>query len=277
MIHPIIRIQIENTLYDRLVVEAIRYSIISLPYTINRMKIKDIQSRITNIAKGKISEKLFIYFCELNEIPIQTDRCQTPFYKPDKRDFILGREEWDIKNNFLHHDGPILHSEQYLNLPALIPNRGPWDQWSKKDQCYHIPITETVCYLFSFMKGWEGKLPFLSVILTDQQNAFILKLIQLAKIRDDPIEEKIFWAEMMKLGSGTPFNYQLNFHPELILCGLAQEKDFPRFNDLKPQNFQNGLFKTRIQNKGIKIKYLSSFLTLYPRLKEKMEGGVLID
>ena len=162
-------------------------------------------------------------------------------------------------------------------MPGLVPNRGGWDQWSKKDQCFHAPSTDTVCYMFSFMKGWKGKIPFLSIELTEGQNAFIIKLIQSARKKEKPYDEKWFWLKMTELGNGIPFKYHLNFHPELILCGLAQEKDFSRFNDLKPQNFQNGLFKTRIQNKGIKIKHLSSFLTLYPRLKEKMEGGVLID
>ena len=57
MLKQIIRIQIENSIYDRLMAESVRYAIISLPYTINRMNLIDIQSRITNIAKGKISEK----------------------------------------------------------------------------------------------------------------------------------------------------------------------------------------------------------------------------
>ena len=96
MLRQIIRIQIENSIYDRLMEKSVSYALISLPYTINRMRLRDIQSRITNIVKGKISEKLFIHFCEQNEIPVQTEKCQTPFYLPDKRDFILGREEWDI-------------------------------------------------------------------------------------------------------------------------------------------------------------------------------------
>ena len=115
MLKQIIRIQIENSIYDRLMEESVRYSLISLPYTINRMNLLDIESRITNIAKGKISEKIFLHFCDLNEIPVKTKNCETPFYLPDKRDFILGREEWDIKNNFLRHDGDILLTEDYLN------------------------------------------------------------------------------------------------------------------------------------------------------------------
>ena len=146
MLKQIIRIQIENSIYDRLMAESVKYAIISLPYTINRMNLIDIQSRITNIAKGKISENIFLHFCDLNEILVNTKNCETPFYLPDKRDFILGREEWDIKNNFLRHDGDILLTEDYLNLPGLVPNRGSWDQWSKKNSCLHAPETESVCY-----------------------------------------------------------------------------------------------------------------------------------
>jgi hypothetical protein len=277
MLKQIIRIQIENSIYDRLMAESVRYAIISLPYTINRMNLLDIQSRITNIAKGKISEDIFLHFCDLNEIPVKTENCQTPFYLPDKRDFIIGREEWDIKNNFLRHDEDILSTEQYLNLPGLIPNRGGWDQWSKKDKCLHAPETESVCYLFSFMKGWKGKVPFVSIEISDDQIAFLIKLIQSSRIKEQPYQEKWFWSEMTKLGNGIPFTYLLNFHPELILCGLAQEKDFSRFIDLKPQLFQKGLFKTRINNKGIDIKELSSFLSLYPRLGENMKCGTLLD
>ena len=72
MLKQIIRIQIENSIYDRLMAESVRYAIISLPYTINRMNLIDIQSRIANIAKGKISEKIFLHFCDLNEIPVKT-------------------------------------------------------------------------------------------------------------------------------------------------------------------------------------------------------------
>ena len=277
MRHPIIRIQIENSIYNRFIVDSVRYAIISLPYTINRMSLRDIQSRITNIAKGKISEKLFLHFCDQNEIPVQTEKCKTSFYEPDKRDFILGREEWDIKNNFLRHDDAILSSGQYLKLPALIPNRGDWDQWSKKDKCLHAPETESVCYLFSFMKGWQGKTPFLSIDLTNDQNAFLIKSIQSSRKGEKPYEANWFWTKMTELGNGNPYKYQLNFHPELILCGLAQEKDFSRFNELKPQSFQNGLFNTRIRNRGIDIKDISSFLSLYPGLGEKMECGIILD
>ena len=43
MKHTLIRIQIENNIYDRLVTDSIKYALLSLPYTINRMKLRDIR------------------------------------------------------------------------------------------------------------------------------------------------------------------------------------------------------------------------------------------
>jgi hypothetical protein len=241
------------------------------------MKIKDYKSRILNIAKGKISESIFFYFCEQNEIPVNTRKCQTPFYIPDKRDFILGREEWDIKNLFLVHKSPILSTDEYLNLPALIPSRGDWDQWSKKDNCIHAPETESVCYLFSFMKGWEDGSPFLNIELSEEQNIFLGNLIVETKKTDIPYTEKWFWSKMAEKGQGNHFKFDLKFHPELILCGIAQEKDFIKFIDLMPQSFQNNIFKTRIKNRGIELKHLSSFVSLYPHLEEKINCGKILN
>lgn len=277
MSHPIISVLLNNSLYDRLVQESVEYALISLPYTINRMNLRGLTARLTNIAKGKLSEKLFQSFCDANDIPIQTEKCQTPFYKPDNRDFILGREEWDIKNNFLKHPEPLLGQTEYLELPALIPNRGEWDQWSKRKEHLHTPETESVCYLFSFMKGWEGKQPFLSITLTDEQIAFLTFLVKTRNQYKKPYTEEWFWEKMHDKGKGTPYKFQLNFHPELVLCGIAQEKDFNKFKTLEPQSFYDGVFRTRIKNKGIQIKELSSFLTLYPRLKENMKNGVILD
>jgi hypothetical protein len=277
MSHQMIRVQIENSIYDRLVKNAVDYALISLPYTINRMNLRDYKSRITNIAKGKLSENLFILFCEENEIPVQTEKCQTPFFIPDKRDFILGREEWDIKNNFLKHDDPVLSKNEYLHLPGLIPNRGTWDQWSKKRDCLHAPETDSVCYLFSFMKGWEGDNPFLSIDLSNEQTAFLSYLVKSRDQYKKPYMEDWFWEKMNEKGNGHPYKIQMNFHPEMVICGIAQKKDFDRFYELKPQSFSNGIFKTRIKNMGIQIKDLSSFITLYPRLNEKIKCGVILD
>jgi len=276
MSHPIIRVQLENSIYDRLVEESIRYALISLPYTINRMKLKQVESRVLNIAKGKLSEELFYTFCYFNEIPISTDLCTTPFHLPDKRDFILGREEWDIKNNFLSSFEHILTQNDYLSLPALIPNRGDWDQWSKRKTCIHGPETESVNYLFSFMNGFRDGKPFLTLSLTESQIEFIMYLLAEVKKYKSPYEASWFWEKMQTKGNGKPFRFSVNFHPELVICGMAEPKDFEKFTLLNPQSFHKDLFKTRIQNMGVPIHLLQSFVNLYPRLKEQIKSGELL-
>lgn len=276
MSHPIIRVQLENSVYNRLAEEAIQYALISLPYTINRMKLQNVESRILNIAKGKLSENIFFTFCNLNEIPISLNQCSTPFYEPDKRDFILGREEWDIKNNFIYKGADELSVDDYLNLPALIPNRGQWDQWTKKDHCIHEPITESVCFLFSFMNGVKDGTAFLSISLTQEQLEFLIYLMKSVGKYDKPFKEKWFWQKMKEKGQSNSFLFELNFHPELIICGMAQPKDFSKFQSIAPQSFQGGLFKTRIKNQGVPMNQLTSFVHLYPGLIEKMKSGTLM-
>jgi|TARA_B100000959_G_scaffold141772_1_gene148828 hypothetical protein len=274
--HDLIRIQIENRLYERLVLEAVEYAILSLPYTINRMELKETSTRIVNIAKGKLSETLFIHFCRANEIPLRIDTCQTPFYQPDRRDFILGREEWDLKNNFLHHQGPVLLPDDYYELPGLIPDRGQWDQWSKRSDCLHQPETEAVCFLFSFMKGWQGKQPFLTVSFTPEQHAFLDEMIARVGQESEPYDPDWFWSELRTRGGGKRFNQRLFMHPELIICGFAGPGELDRFQELKPQTFGSGAMRTRIQNRGLAVQYLPSFLNLYPRLKESMTWGTIL-
>ena len=235
--HDLIRIQIENRLYERLVLEAVEYAILSLPYTINRMELKETSTRIVNIAKGKLSETLFIHFCRANEIPLRIDTCQTPFYKPD---------------------------------------RGQWDQWSKRSDCLHQPETEAVCFLFSFMKGWQGKQPFLTVSFTPEQHAFLDEMIARVGQESEPYDPDWFWSELRTRGGGKRFNQRLFMHPELIICGFAGPGELDRFQELKPQTFGSGAMRTRIQNRGLAVQYLPSFLNLYPRLKESMTWGTIL-
>ena len=124
--------RIPHSEYRIIVVHALEYAILSIPFTYDRMEIPDLQRKILNIAKGKIAEGLFQYFCTQNDIPADFKSCETPFYQADHRDFILIGKEWDIKNNFLYHQGIVLNDHHYVDLPALIPNRGNWDQWGKR-------------------------------------------------------------------------------------------------------------------------------------------------
>jgi hypothetical protein len=55
---------------------------------------------------------------------------------------------------------PVLRSQDYLDLPALIPFRGDWDQWAKKNECLHRPETKSVCFFIFFYERLGGGYTF---------------------------------------------------------------------------------------------------------------------
>ena len=89
---------IPGNTYFQIAVNAVKYAIISIPFTIDRMRLRNRNLQIFNIAKGKIAEGLFKFFCQANNIPADFEKCQTPFYQIDHRDFLLQDAEWDQKN-----------------------------------------------------------------------------------------------------------------------------------------------------------------------------------
>ena len=81
---------------------------------------------------------------------------------------------------------------------------------------------------------------------------------------------------MSAKGRGKPFQMNLLFHPELLICSYVDEKHFTLFDDVYPKTFLKGVFKTRIKNRSVKIGDLPSFLSLYPGLVENMESGSIL-
>ena len=163
--------------YDAIIGRCINYSIVSLPFTVDRMRIPNEVQRALNIAKGKIAESLFMHFCSANDIHPDFEICTTPFWTVDNRDFILDGKEWDIKNNFIYHRNDTLSEFSYCDLPALVPNRYAGDQWSKRDQTM-INGSKGIRFLFTYLKdadlvnGRRG-IEFLEIILSQQQQSFI--------------------------------------------------------------------------------------------------------
>ena len=51
---------ISNADYDSLIMDCVKYAIISLPFTVDRIGLHDSEKRALNIAKGKIAEATFI-------------------------------------------------------------------------------------------------------------------------------------------------------------------------------------------------------------------------
>jgi len=282
--NEIIQIQLPDKQFDTAIYDSLEYAILSIPFTINRMEIQNLSTRIINIAKGKLSEIVFKEFCITNEIPIRIDLCETPFFQPDKKDFILGNEEWDLKNNFLFHGGPTLNTSEYLKLPALIPNRGKWDQWSKRNTVIHKSDCDESIILFSFMKGWDlkgGKRdnPFLSFQISDEQSIF-LKTLQIKysrkKIKHSPFSKTWFWNEMKKWGDNFIYHANISYRPTLILMGYSNTNSWGMFETITPKSLHSRNFAIRIKNKGANFKNLKSFLSLYPHLKDNIQYGVIL-
>lgn len=286
--------------YSSLIENCVKYAIISLPFTVNRMSIPDEKKRAMNIAKGKIAETLFNYFCFRNGLSPDFNSCATPFWTVDNRDFILNGSEWDIKNNFYYCDGNE-YNGRYTNFPALIPNRFEGDQWSKKDKNL-ISGTNGVSFLFTFLKDANllngvREREFLELNISSQQLNFIAELYQKYQgmpQTNEPFSESWFWSEFNKLGGAT--YYTLHDYPSLIITAYANANywgcfqntgKFDRTNALQdavaPQwyskaqsgaiNFLNGTMWTVITNMTCPISNLPSFLSMFPKLKDSMNCG----
>ena len=264
--------------YKKIAVEAVKYAIISVPFTIDRMALRNRNRQIFNIAKGKLAEGLFKFFCTQNNIEANFDICETPFYQIDKRDFILGYSEWDQKNNFIYHPGSLLSSHQYVNLPALVPNRpNRKDQWQKREDFY-FDKTKSVKFLFTFMKAADQNRKannFFSINLSNKQQAFLDKLYK--KYKGLPQSEKPFnvidfWEEMTSLKDDQK-SFHLNDKPNLVITAYADDTHWELFFNTEHKNFLDGTLRTKIRNKTCYLKELPSFLSLFPHLRASLKFG----
>lgn len=267
--------------------ESAMYAIISLPFTVNRMNIKNLEQRVENIAKGKIAEKLFQYYCDIHSIPADFIVTSTPFYQTDKRDFILDGYEWDIKNNFLHHNGNRLKDFRYIDLPALVPNSHGKDQWAKREKLY-FKKTKGVRFLFTFLKATDqnSRQQFIQICLSDAQKEFLWRLTELYKgktYKEEPFNPAWFWGKMNELKDEN-LSLTVNDFPNLVITGYTGQELFNHFkitntgsdsnfiDYIKPQWYQlinkgnmqlvkflNGTIWTRIPNATLPVSKLKAF------------------
>ena len=287
--------------YLALVEESVKYAIISLPFTIDRMRIPNEKQRALNIAKGKLSEELFKFFCINNNIDVDFETCTTPFWTIDKKDFLLDGFEWDIKNNFIYHAGDILTEYNYSDLPALIPNRHAGDQWSKRNSS-ELSNSNGSRYLFTFIKntdlinGERGE-EFLKIVLSSEQHSFLRSLYEQYNglpQQSAPFTEDWFWEEFESYGNDTKF--EITFKPSLIITGYAGVENWNSFLDTGPydrnynlqtylergwyQRYRSGAISflnktlwTKITNKTCPISSLNSFLSEFPHLLNEINYG----
>jgi hypothetical protein len=227
--------------YDKIVEDAVKYSIISLPFTIDRMRIPNEKSRALNIAKGKIAEGLFKWYCIKNNVNVNFEVCETPFWQIDKRDFMIDGFEWDIKNNFLYLEKDYF--ENYIYLPALIPNRHRKDQWNTRNE-QKIPGSKGVRYLFTFLKGanlingTRGDY-FLEINLSTRQEEILRDLYSKFNglpANYEPFNENDFWNDFLDDNSNL---FTLNARPNLVITGYADNTIWDVFRDTGPYSNNN--------------------------------------
>ena len=266
--------------YYQIALKAVKYAIISIPFTIDRIGLKDRNKQIFNIAKGKVAEGLFKFFCKENNIQANFEICETPFYQIDKRDFLLGESEWDQKNNFIYHSGDQLTSHKYTDLPALVPNRpNRKDQWLKRNDRY-FTNSKSVNFLFTFMKPAEKnnrRNNFFSINLSGKQLEFLNKLYEKYKglpQKEKPFGINDFWEEMTYL-KDNQISFRLHNKPHLVITAYANRKHWDLFFDTENKNFIDGTLWTKIRNKTCYLKDLPSFLSLFPHLLDGMKFGFL--
>ncbi len=256
--------------YTRIAREAVRYAVLSIPFTFNRMGIRSLDRKIINIAKGKLAEGLFFFFCEQNAVPINSKGGQTAFYQADLADFLFDGAEWDIKNNFLYHKGDTLQAKRYSWLPALIPDNRKGDQWDKGQKA-KISAGRERRFLFTFLKGGEDPasgFQLLHLHLSSHQRRYLQQLYERyggRRYPRPPFAEAGFWAEFFREDRSDAL-FVLTDFPPLIITGYARPIHRPLFQPTaKNQVWNGGLMRTVIQNQYVRISKLPAFATLLPR------------
>ena len=305
MKHPLVYVDLPNKEYHKLINNSLKYALLSLPFTFDRLSLHKgksalnaTNSRILNILKGKLAEAIFEYFCLINSLRVDFDTPKTPYFQTDKRDFYFEDTEIDIKNNFVYHTGDFYSN--YLQLPALIPNRFKNDQWEKRLKKYDKPH---VAHIFSFMKAADlhnhkrGK-SFIELNLSHQQlqliyNYFLKykgqKQATAAFQKEDYLRAILGQQSLAEL-------YSINFYPKLVIAGMANEKHWPLFKNTGPNeadnfmqqpmanwhlkvgakkslSFLNGSIWCTITNKTLPVSLLSPITELFPILKNRVVGG----
>ena len=245
----------------RIMNTAIDYAILSIPFTLDRLGNRNLTKNILNIAKGKFAENYFYSFCDSKGIKYDSKPVTTPFYQADKKDFVLNDLEWDIKNNYLVHSGNTLNVNEYLDQLALIPNRGPWDQWSKRNS-KNLLETRGAAYVFTYMKKGSpnDKNEFLKINMSLEQKNFMLDLYEKFEGKNQhqvPYGADEFWEKFYSVGP--KYSFELTEFPSLIICGIALENDFQKFRQIKPSSVYSKYLRTIIENMGTETRNLQSF------------------
>ncbi|MFC2185978.1 hypothetical protein ACFCT7_01590 [Fulvivirgaceae bacterium LMO-SS25] len=267
--------KLDTLQYERIMREVISTSLLSFPFTYQQVELQQIKIKIEKLIKGKFAEALFKYFCEANKFSIDFDACETGYHKPKKRDFIFENIEFDLINNYLYHPNQLLSAKDYLELPALIPNKHKYDFWAQRDHC-KLTKSKHAGFIFTFLKNadsFERRNQFFEFDVSIAQVKFLQELRQSygnTKVPNKPFDEVFFWEEF--LNRGGPFEFSFNHKPILVIGPVASTNQWPLFNDLgnKPHTFGQQVLKTVISNMACKWRELPSFYAILPPLQNEL-------
>ena len=222
--------------------DALQYAVLSKPFTVNRMRLS-IDRCLTNIAKGKLVEYLFREACREKGIVLEVDRCTTPFWKRDQRDFVLHNREWDVKSLFLHQLPP---KAAFDECPALIPNRFPGDQWSTRATRYLPDLIEPPASVFVFLSTLN-----LSLELDRDQSTFLAGMCREFGEREalsEPFKSDWYLDHFPRFHE---LSTKIDSMPVMAITGVASQFEWGRFSSVQAKPFYvDGVrvFTTRIPN-----------------------------
>lgn len=258
-------------------------ALISFPFWANQKKIKNVKYGIHSFLKNSISKNLFALFANEQNLNLNFKSREIPFSPDPTFDFSFENTAWYIQNNFVRNSKP-LPAEEYVYLPALIPNRFKDDAWSKRIEKPKGHVSTG--YLFTFLNEDPDKTkPFLDFHLDHRIIHFLDTLRIQYKEQDlekSPYSENWFWNEFLKI-SDIP-RIQIDKIPHLVIAGLAQENHFGYFADTDEKanlcyrlyrgkwyenreggglSFCKGLIETQIKNATCPMAGLGSFKSVF--------------
>ena len=258
-------------------------ALISFPFWANRKKIKNVKFGIHNFLKNRLSKNLFALFAEEQSLKLDFKAGDRLFSHSPLFDFSFGNTAWHIQNSFVQNPKP-LPAEEYVYLPALIPNNFKNDSWSKRnDKPEGLGDTG---YLLTFLNEDTDKTKSLFDLHIDHGIINFLNTLKLQyedqNTRKSPYSETWFWNEFLKIGEIPKI--RLNTIPTLVIGGVSQERHFGYFADTDEKanlcyrlyrgkwyenmeegglSFCKGLIQTKIKNATCPMAALGSFASVF--------------
>jgi len=260
----IIKFKAEDKILSSCLKKACKYALLSIPFTIDRMGIRNLEQRIINIVKGKLAECLFKKFARFYNLDIDFETTSTPYYQTDKRDFIFKGYEWDIKNNYVYCQN--FSDEDILNFLALVPNKNEHDQWNKRNERFFPKNAPNgVAFLFTFIKRPKDR-EIIEISLGNNLKKLLEEYWRKYKGQPQLSKPSEYEEDIKKYIHEFDIKSNLDCI-ELIITGYADKKHFSQFWDLEENkvfltSHGEECFHTRIRNKAIEIKHLPSFKSL---------------